>query len=52
MDFYEMREQGIALLQQHGRATSRALTCQLDLDEEALEDLPRCSAHTRKGEPR
>ena len=39
MDFYEVLEQVLVLLQRHGRVTYRALKRQFDLDDEALEDL-------------
>ncbi len=39
MDFYEVLTQVLALLQQHGRVTYRALKRQFDLDDEALDDL-------------
>jgi class 3 adenylate cyclase/tetratricopeptide (TPR) repeat protein len=39
MDFYEVLEQVIALLQRHGRVSYRALKRQFHLDEDYLEDL-------------
>jgi class 3 adenylate cyclase len=39
MTFYEVLEQVIALLQQHGRVTYRALKRQFDLDDDYLDDL-------------
>jgi class 3 adenylate cyclase len=39
MTFYEVIEQVIALLQQHGRLTYRALKRQFDLDDDYLDDL-------------
>ena len=39
MDFYEVLEQVIELLQRHGRVTYRALKRQFDLDDDYLEDL-------------
>jgi class 3 adenylate cyclase len=39
MDFYEVVDQIVKLLQQRGRLTYRVLKRQFDLDDEALEDL-------------
>ena len=39
MDFYDVLERVLALLQQHKRVTYRALQRQFDLDEAYLEDL-------------
>jgi len=39
MDFYEVLEQVIELLQRHGRVTYRALKRQFDLDDDYVEDL-------------
>src|SRR5262249_51143571 len=39
MTFYEVLEQVLALLQQHGRVTYRALKRQFALDNEYIEDL-------------
>src|SRR5215813_14137464 len=39
MDFYDLLDQVIALLQQRGRASYRALKVQFHLDNEALEAL-------------
>lgn len=39
MEFYEVLEQVLALLQRHGRVTYRALKRQFSLDDEYLEDL-------------
>ena len=39
MDFYELLEQVIALLQRHGRVSYRALKRQFHVDEDYLEDL-------------
>src|SRR5215472_13700169 len=39
MDFYDLLDQVIALLQQRGRASYRALKVQFHLDDEALEAL-------------
>jgi class 3 adenylate cyclase/tetratricopeptide (TPR) repeat protein len=39
MDFYEVFEQVLTLLQRHGRVSYRALKRQFDLDDEYLEDL-------------
>ena len=39
MDFYQIREQVLVLLQKHGRTTYRALQRQFALDDEVLEDL-------------
>ena len=39
MDFYEVADQIVKLLQQRGRLTYRALKRQFDLDDEVLEDL-------------
>ncbi|MCZ6871972.1 MAG: AAA family ATPase, partial [bacterium] len=39
MDFYEVLEQMLVLLQQHGRISYRALKRQFSLDDEYLEDL-------------
>jgi TOMM system kinase/cyclase fusion protein len=39
MDFYEVLDQVIDLLRQHGRVTYRALKRQFDIDDEYLEDL-------------
>src|SRR5262252_8912991 len=39
MTFYEVLEQVLALLQQHGRVTYRALKRQFALDDDYIEDL-------------
>ena len=39
MDFYDVLERVLAILQQHKRVTYRALQRQFDLDESYLEDL-------------
>ena len=39
MDFYEVIDQAVKLLQQRGKMTYRTLRRQFDLDDEALEDL-------------
>ena len=39
MTFYEVVEQVLALLQQHGRVTYRALKRQFALDDDYIEDL-------------
>ncbi len=39
MDFYEVLEQVLVLLQRHGRVSYRALKRQFDLDDDALDDL-------------
>ena len=39
MMFYEVLEQALALLQQHGRVTYRALKRQFALDDDYIEDL-------------
>ncbi len=39
MDFYEVLEQVLVLLQRHGRVSYRALRRQFDLDDETLDDL-------------
>jgi hypothetical protein len=39
MTFYEVLEPVIALLQRHGRVTSRALKRQFDLDDDYIDDL-------------
>ena len=39
MDFYEVLERVLALLQRHGRVTYQSLKRQFDLDNEYLEDL-------------
>ncbi len=44
MDFYEVLEQVIELLQRHGRVTYRALKRQFDLDDAYLEDLKEAKA--------
>ena len=39
MDFYELVDQVVILLQQRGKLTYRSLRRQFDLDDEALDDL-------------
>jgi hypothetical protein len=39
MDFYEVLEQVLILLQRHGRVTYRALKRQFDIDDDTLEEL-------------
>ena len=39
MDFYEVLEQVLVLLQRHGRVSYRALRRQFDLDDDYLDDL-------------
>jgi class 3 adenylate cyclase len=39
MDFYEVLEQVLVLLQQHGRVSYRALKRQFDLDDDYIDDL-------------
>ena len=39
MDFYEVLDQTVKLLQQRGKMTYRTLKRQFDLDDETLEDL-------------
>ncbi len=39
MTFYEVLEQVVVLLQQHGRVSYRALKRQFNLDDDYLEDL-------------
>ncbi len=39
MDFYEVLDQVLVLLQRHGRVSYRALKRQFDLDDDYLDDL-------------
>jgi hypothetical protein len=47
MDFYEVIEQVLALLQQNGRVSYRALKRQFDLDDGFSEDLKDELLHSR-----
>lgn len=47
MDFYEVLEQVVVLLQRHGRVSYRALKRQFDIDDEFIEDLKDELIHSR-----
>ena len=47
MDFYEVLEQVIVLLQRHGRVSYRALKRQFNLDDDFIEDLKDELLHSR-----
>ena len=47
MDFYEVLEQVVVLLQRHGRVSYRALKRQFDLDDEFVADLKDELIHSR-----
>ncbi len=52
MKFSDTIEQASELLRDSRRITDRALKQQFDVDEEALDDFPQCSASTGQGEQR